>query len=176
MTTDITDVVGIAPGRYRLDLATTTVEFETRHLFGLASVRGQLALVSGMADIGYPMDESLVRAELDAASFRTDNPRRDRAVRGHRYLDVEAHPTFLFVGDRLENEMLSGTLTVRGATQPVSLHITRLHPDENGFVVEATARIDRYAFGVTASRGLAARYLRVSVRTRGVREEETGKW
>lgn len=174
--TDITDVVGVAPGRYRLDLATTTVEFATRHLFGLAPVRGQLALVSGTADIGYPLAESLVRAELDAASFRTDNSRRDQTVRGRRYLDVEAHPTLSFVGDRLESDVLCGTLSVRGVTQPVRLEITRLTPDENGFGVEAVTRIDRYAFGITASRGMAARYLRVTVRTRGVRENEEGKW
>jgi polyisoprenoid-binding protein YceI len=135
-----------------------------------------MAMVCGSADINYPLSESLVRAEIDAASFCTDNPRRDRTVRGRRYLEVDAHPTFTFVGDRVVDDVVSGTLTVRGVTQPVRLRVTRLAPDRNSFVVEAVTRIDRLAFGITASRGLAARYLQVTVRTRGVREDEEGKW
>jgi polyisoprenoid-binding protein YceI len=176
MTAEITDLVGVAPGRYHLDLATTTIEFSTRHLFGLAPVRGEMTMVCGSADINYPLSESLVRAEIDAASFSTDNPRRDATVRGRRYLDVQAHPTFTFVADRVADDVVSGSLTVRGVTQPVRLQVTRLAPDPTGFVVEAVTRIDRYAFGITASRGLAARYLRVTLHTRAVREGEEGKW
>lgn len=33
----------------------------------------------------------------------------------------------------------------------------------NGFRARATARIDRYAFGVTAAKGMAARYLDIDL-------------
>ena len=54
-------------------------------------------------------------------------------------------------------------LTVRGTTRPVTLAITRCEASRGSFTVSGTTRIDRTEFGITAARGLAARYLDLTV-------------
>jgi polyisoprenoid-binding protein YceI len=171
--TTITDTHVPAPGRCYLDPATSTVRFATRHLFGLAPVRGTMPVLSGAVHVGDPIGTSLVQVELDAAGFTTGHQQRDTAVRGSRYLDSDAHPTLTFAADGPVRDgtgwRLDGTLTVRGVTRPARLTITRVAADGEVLVVDAETRVDRVALGITATRGLAARYLRVSVHARIVR-------
>jgi polyisoprenoid-binding protein YceI len=172
--TTITDIQLPAPGRCHLDPAATTVRFATRHLFGLAPARGAMPVLSGAVHVGDPIGTSLVQVELDATGFATGNQQRDTVVRGPRYLDSDTHPTLTFVADGPVRDgtgwRLDGTLTVRGVTRPARLSIIRVSVDGDGFVVDAETRVDRIAFGITATRGLAARYLRVSVHARIVRD------
>ena len=74
-----------------------------------------------------------------------------------------------FSSEGLDGQVLAGTLTVREVTRPVSVlaEVTDVSP--GSFTARATVRIDRYDFGVTASRGLAGRYLDVTVEVRCVR-------
>ncbi|HEY3630868.1 MAG TPA: YceI family protein [Jatrophihabitantaceae bacterium] len=164
----------VLPGRCRLDPTATTVRFATRHLFGLAPVRGTMPVLSGAIHVGDPLESSMMQVELDADGFHTRSRRRDVVVCGRRYLDSQNHPTLTFVADGPVREgtgwRLDGRLTVRDVTQAVSLRITRVSPDGAAFVVDAETRIDRFAFGISASRGLAGRYLRVRVHARVVRD------
>lgn len=59
--------------------------------------------------------------------------------------------------------MLAGELTVRQATSPVILAIEAVEPAGAGFRARAGTRIDRYAFGLTAAKGMAARYLHIGL-------------
>jgi hypothetical protein len=54
-------------------------------------------------------------------------------------------------------------------TRPVRLAIGELELDSGAFTVAASARIDRTQFGVTASRGVAGRYLELTLQVRCVR-------
>ena len=58
---------------------------------------------------------------------------------------------------------LDGELTVREVTKPVTLSIDSVETTAMGFRVTATTRIDRYAFGLTAAKGMASRYLTVEL-------------
>jgi polyisoprenoid-binding protein YceI len=60
-------------------------------------------------------------------------------------------------------------LTVRGVTRPVTLSVEQSAATPTSFTVRATTRIDRAEFGVTAYRGLAGRYLDMTVEVRCVR-------
>jgi hypothetical protein len=42
-------------------------------------------------------------------------------------------------------------------------------PDEDGVLLKATARVDRYAHGLTKKKGLAGRYLDLNITARAVR-------
>jgi len=156
-------------GRYQIDPGGSSVTFRTRHLFGLAPVRGSFAITAGTVDVTEPLTASRVRAEIEAASFHTRNPMRDAQVRSARLLAADAHPVLAFSSAGLDGQVLAGTLTVREVTRPVSVlaEVTGVSP--GSFTARATARIDRYDFGVTASRGLAGRYLDVTVEVRCVR-------
>jgi polyisoprenoid-binding protein YceI len=149
------------PGHYVIDTDGSRVTFRTRHLFGLAPVKGSFAVRGGAVDVADPLAASAIHAEIEAASFLTNGGPRDRAVRSPRFLDPARHPVMAFRSDRIDGgaRVLTGTLTVRGTARPVTLTVTRCEVSRGSFTVRATARIDRTEFGITAARGLAARYL-----------------
>ena len=157
-------------GRYEIDTGRSTVTFRTRHLFGLAPVRGRFAIRGGTVDIAEPLTASAVYAEIDAASFRTRNPQRDASARSAHLLDVARHPVITFTSERVDRQELAGTLTVRDVTRPVNLSIEGSEVSPRTFTVRATTRIDRTEFGLTAYRGLAGRYLDLSVEAQCVRK------
>lgn len=150
-------------GRYRIDTRASTVTFRTRHLFGLAPVRGAFTIRAGTIDIAEPLTDSKVHVEIDAASFTTGNPARDRTVRSARFLDTEHHPTLVFTAEHLDEQTLTGTLTAHGVTRPITLPIERTGMSPGSFTAHADTRVDRTEFGVTASRGMAGRYLDISI-------------
>ncbi|HEV8278312.1 MAG TPA: YceI family protein [Streptosporangiaceae bacterium] len=152
-----------ASGTYRIDAARSAITFTTRHLFGLGAVRGRFDLRDGEIRIAGPLDESSARARISAGSFRTGNPSRDSAVRSPRLLDVGAHPDITFISRRLDHAggrwMLHGLLSVRGKAHPVELLIEAAQPAGQDLRLRASVRLDRYDFGITKSKGLAARHL-----------------
>ncbi|MFI6470962.1 YceI family protein [Streptomyces sp. NPDC050516] len=156
-------------GRYAIDPGGSTVTFRTRHVFGLLPVSGSFAIRSGTVDIAEPLDASSVSAEIDTASFSTGSRQRDAVVRSPRFLDADRHPLITFTADRLDGTNVLGTLTVCGIARPLSLSIAESTSSTGAFTAVATARIDRTAFGVTASPGMAGRHLDMTVRVRCTR-------
>jgi polyisoprenoid-binding protein YceI len=153
------------PGHYDIDPGRSRVTFATRHLFGLGRVKGSFAIRGGTADIADPITASAIYTEIETASFHTRNPARDGSVLSPRFLDPAGNPVIIFRSDRFEADgnVLTGTLTVRGTARPVTLTVTRCEVSRGSFTARATARIDRTEFGITAARGLAARYLNLTV-------------
>ncbi len=153
------------PGHYDIDPDRSGVTVATRHLFGLGRVKGSFAVRRGRADIADPLEVSAIYADIDTASFRTNNRQRDHGVLSPRFLDAAGHPVMTFRSDRIavQDQALTGTLTVRGTTRPVTLTVTRCEVSRGSFTARATVRIDRTEFGITAARGLAARYLDLMV-------------
>jgi polyisoprenoid-binding protein YceI len=178
MTTTTTDETVQAPrvGRYSIDNQGSTITFRSRHLFGLAPVRGTMAIRGGLVDVADPITNSSVQVEIDTTSFHTGSRHRDQDVRSARFLDAARYPSMTFTSARLDRSdghwTLAGTLLVRDVARPVSLTIERstVQPGTpNSFVVCATTRIDRTDFGLTVAKGMAGRHLDVSLRILGVR-------
>jgi polyisoprenoid-binding protein YceI len=153
-------------GHYRIDPVRSTVRFSTRHLFGLGPVSGTVSLREADFTVTEPLSAT-VHAVLDAASFDTGNPRRDRDVRSAKYLDVTAYPDITFSSQQVRLQegkwVAVGTLTAHGVAAPVDLTLDELRRDDGELILRASARIDRYAHQVTAGKGLAARWLTVEV-------------
>ncbi|PXY22607.1 YceI family protein [Prauserella muralis] len=154
-----------AEGRYRLDPARSTVSFTTRHMFGLGKVRGTFALREGHVDVADPVEGSSARAVVAATAFDTGNATRDTTVRSGQYLDAENHPDIVFVSTGLTDQdgvwVLRGSLTVRGSSRPVEVHLRRAAAEGERLRLLASSRIDRYDFGITAMKGMTGRYLDV---------------
>lgn len=159
------------PGHYDIDPDRSRVTFTTRHLFGLGQVSGSFAIRRGTADVADPVAASAVHAEIEAASFRTNSGQRDRSVLSPRFLDPAGHPVMTFRSERIdaESQVLTGTLTVRGVTRPVTLTVTRCEVSRGSFTARATTRVDRTEFGITGSRGVTGRYLDLTVEVQCVR-------
>ena len=141
------------PGRYEIDISSSTVTFRTRHLFGLAPVRGRFAIRAGTIEVGEPLG----------------NGQRDDQVRSERLLDTERYPVITFRSESVDGLALTGTLTVRNVTMPVTLSIEQTAARARWFNARASTRIDRNEFGVTAYRGMAGRYLDMTIEARCVR-------
>ncbi len=156
-----------AAGRYRVDPARSSVTFRTRHLFGLGAVSGTMTVASGEITVDPEVPQAAVTAVVSAASFETGSRARDRDVRSARFLNTAQHPDITFRAGNLTGAAgrwtLAGELTVRDVTSPATLALESVERAGAGFVACATTRIDRYAFGVTAAKGLATRYLDVTL-------------
>ena len=147
------------------------MQFRTRHMFGLAPVRGTFAIRSGSVDIAEPLADSAMHAEIDTASFRTRNWLRDRNVRSARFLDAARFPVISFRDGLVaaDGRTIRGTLTVREVSRPVTLSVGQVSVAGRSFTASATVRVDRTEFSVTAMPGLAGRYLDLTVEVRCAR-------
>ena len=168
------------PGRYRISPAQSAVAVRTRHLFGLGPVRATIALRDGLIVVTSPPRASAVQARFAVSTFRSGNETRDAAVLSPRLLDAEAHPTLSFASTGLTfaegpaepgQWTLHGELAVRGVSRPVAVRISALETDGATLRATARARVDRYDFGITAYRGLAARALSIEFTVIAHREE-----
>jgi polyisoprenoid-binding protein YceI len=159
----------LPPGRYEIDTSYSAVTFSTRHLFGLAPVRGSFAIRTGTVHVAQPLSDSSVHVEIETASFRTGNRQRDRTVLSAALLDADQYPVMTFRASQVDGPALAGMLTAHGLSRPVTLPIELSEVSSRSFTARASIRIDRAEFGVTAYRGLAGRYLELSVEARCVR-------
>lgn len=152
--------------RYRIDPARSQLQFVTRHLFGLGTVHGSFPIRSGeiVVDDGR---RASVTARIAATGFHTGNSGRDGAVLSERFLDAERFPDIVFTATGVNrgeaSAVLPGRLTVRTVTNPVELTIHDLEITAEGIAATATVEIDRYAWGITAAKGMAGRRLRLTL-------------
>jgi polyisoprenoid-binding protein YceI len=162
-----------AAGTYRLDPEASSISFATRHMFGLGGVTGSFRLISGEITITDPVTSSAASAVIDAASFQTGGAARDKDVKSANFLHVGEHPQISFASTQLARDgdrwLLRGQITVRGNGAPAELVISEARTDEDGLVVKAATRIDRYAHGLTKKKGLAGRYLDLTITARAAR-------
>jgi polyisoprenoid-binding protein YceI len=83
-------------------------------------------------------------------------------------LDADNHPDISFRSTELihhdQGWTLRGRLTVRGENAPVDFAITQSRISGRGVSIPATARVDRYAHGITKGKGMAARHLDIELR------------
>jgi polyisoprenoid-binding protein YceI len=152
MTDNLRTSTDIRPGSYLIDTARSRAEFTATHFFGLKPVDGTMPIRSGTVVVADEPRRSTVSAELDAAGFTTDDPRRDRDVRGKRFLDAAAFPTIGFRSTRVvraaEGGQIIGVLSVRGGSTEVTLQVTEVVPTVDGYRFTATTTVDRAAAGV----------------------------
>jgi len=162
-----------AAGTYQLDPETSSIGFATRHMFGLGGVTGTFRVTSGEITIADPVTSSSASAVIDAASFRSGNDARDKDVKSANFLHAGEHPQITFTSTDVARDddrwLVRGQITVRGTSAPAELDITEVRTDESGFFVKATTRIDRYAHGLLKKKGLAARYLDLTISAHATR-------
>ena len=148
-------------GNWQLDPYHTQVEFSARHL-GMMTVRGYFDELSATADIDPEHPEtSTVEVTISTASIRTNNGIRDNDLRSSNFLEVEKYPVMTFKSTSVEptgpdHYNLTGNLTIKGTTRPVTLDVTRygeFRDPQMGHRIAygATTKINRRDFGLTFS-------------------------
>ena len=167
MTNVQSTVTAPSTGEYAIDPRLSEIRFTTRHLFGAGKVEGGFSDVSGTIVVGDPLTASTVAARAASATFDSGDKKRDAKVMSAKFLDAAGHPHISFESTRLRQEagvwLLDGQLTARGGSAPISLTVTRLLEEPSGLLISAEGTVDRYAHGITALKGMAARHLQISV-------------
>ena len=166
--------VSIPPaGTYKLDPATSSVSFATRHMFGLGAVKGSFTILSGEITIADPVTSSTATAVIDAASFATGSAARDKDVKSANFLHVAEHPEITFHSTELEESgegwLLRGQIIARGHAARANVVLTEVEADANGLTIRATCRVDRYDHGITKKKGMAGRFLDLQIAAHAVR-------
>ncbi|WP_127542547.1 YceI family protein [Actinoplanes sp. OR16] len=164
--------VEISAGTYRIDPRRSVCRLVATHAFGLKPVTATMALTGGTVTVAALPEQSIASAELDAASFTSDDPRRDRDIRGRRFLDVAAHPEIGFRSTRCRRGpggwQLAGVLAVRGGSCEVVLDLSPAEVADDGYRMVAAGVVDRMAAGVRAGRGIIARNVEVRLEIHAV--------
>ena len=164
----------ITAGTYVLDPAKSKITFSVKHLFGLGTVHGSFAVRHAKVCVDVDPQRSCVDAVIDAASFSTGNPRRDKDIRSARFLDAAAHPEIAFSSTGLRRHRdgtatMDGELTVKGVRTPVTLTLDELATSGDGFRCVAKGIIDRYATAVSGGKGMIGRELQVCIEMHATR-------
>lgn len=146
---------------YVMDKSHAHVTFSVDHL-GFSSVHGQFRNFDAAIDFDPGnVEATRVNFTIDATSVDTFWEARDKHLRSKDFFDVENHPTITFTTTSVtptgaESADVTGDLTIRGVTKPVTLQATlnKLGPSPfnpsktiAGFTVEG--EIDRTEFGVS---------------------------
>ncbi len=150
-------------GDYVLDKAHTTIEFVARHLM-ISKVRGRFTEFDGSIRIAEDPEQSVLDISIDASSINTSEANRDAHLRSADFFDADKYPKLTFRSTKIEHVedtewKLTGDLTIRGVTKPVTLDVEFLGVTVSPwgtrpFGFEATTEIDREDWGLTYNQAL----------------------
>ena len=165
MTDNVRTSTGIRPGTYLVDPARSGVTLTATHVFGLKPVDATMAVRSGTVTVTEEPRRSTVSAELDAATFTSDDERRNTDIRGKRFLDVARYPVIGFRSTGVvrgpDGWQIIGVLGVRGGSTEVTLHLAEPGPTADGYHLTATTTVDRIAAGVRTGRAIIGRLVQI---------------
>jgi polyisoprenoid-binding protein YceI len=146
-----------APGTWVIDPSHSSVEVVARHMM-ISKVRGRFSGFSGRVVVGGRPEDSSVEVTIDAASIDTADSRRDEHLRAADFLDVADHPEITFRSTsvrpgRRGRWEVTGDLTLRGVTRPVTLEV-ELEGVGAAYggpraVFSGVTEVDREEFGLT---------------------------
>ena len=111
---------------WQVDLAHTQVAFAVRHL-GISLIRGTLSVADATLDLDENNHEaSTLSVRMDVNSLDTKDPDRDGHLKTGDFFDAANHPYIEFVTTRITDRgngrcEVVGDLTIRGATNPITL-------------------------------------------------------
>jgi polyisoprenoid-binding protein YceI len=161
------DLRAIKAGSYTIDPLKSRIDFQTRHWFGLGEVSGSFDVTSGELVVANPVERSSVQATVSSASFRSNHLRRDAQVISKLFLDAERHPDMRFASTSIEVEegsaSIHGVLSVKANETQLTLLVSDVDVDDGAITDKASVTIDRYQHGVNAMRGIASRYLELTI-------------
>ena len=157
----------VAAGTWTVDTVRTRVTFAARHLFG-QTVHGTIAVTAGSIDVGPDGCPQRFHATLDPASIHTGNARRDRDLRGRRFLDVDEYPLMEVAAARIDPAgrgwRAGAVLCARGHEAPVQVSAALDGPAAGPRLqVSGTARLDLRAVGIRVPGFLVRRFVNVSL-------------
>ena len=139
-------------GEWALDPRTSSIRLKSRAMWGLAPVNGVFREVSGNGTVS-PDGRVSGTVTVAAASIDTKNTRRDTHLRSADFFDSGNDPDITFTADgvRLSGQRVAvtGALTVRDRTRPLSFDAAASVSGDGEIWLDAEVRINRADFGLT---------------------------
>jgi polyisoprenoid-binding protein YceI len=143
----------LTTGTWAIDPTHSEVGFVARHLM-VTKVRGSFADVAGTVEVADDITRSVANVTIKTASVSSGTADRDTHLRSADFFDSETHPDMTFVSTGFTGDTLTGDLTIKGVTKPVTLDV-----EFNGVATdpwgnekaafEATGEINRTDWGLT---------------------------
>lgn len=148
----------VVAGTYQVDTAHTQVTWQVNHM-GFSMLEGQFGASGGQITI----DPARLNATKVDVTFQTDQlsttaPRFSEHLKSKDFFDVAQHPTARFVSTAVRatgnRATITGNLTLKGVTRPVTLQATFVGAGANpmnkklNFGFRATGSINRSDFGL----------------------------
>jgi polyisoprenoid-binding protein YceI len=144
---------GALAGSWTLDPARSEVRLQSRHTWGLLPVRGVFREVTGTGTV---TADGQVTGHLTvaAASIETNSTMRDKDLRSAKLFDVSQHPEITYTVDGITaadgGVQVTGNLTVRGQTRPVSFE-AKVSAAAGEIRLDAEIPVNRAEFGLSYS-------------------------
>jgi polyisoprenoid-binding protein YceI len=143
---------GALAGGWVLDPRKSSIWLKSKSMWGLVPVNGVFRQVSGHGTVS-PDGEVSGTVTVAAASIDTKNAQRDKHLRSADFFDTGNHPDITFTADGIRPSgrgvAVTGALTVRGRTRPLSFDAAASVPGDGEVWLHAEVRINRADFGLT---------------------------
>ncbi|MCQ4618271.1 polyisoprenoid-binding protein [Corynebacterium sp. CCUG 59401] len=144
-------------GTYNLDPAHSSVGFTVRHAM-VTKVRGEFTDYEASITVAEDPSASTASGTVRTESIDTRNEDRDAHVRGEDFFAVEQYPEMTFNATSFDvdangNGTVTGDLTIKGNTKPVTFEVETFGVEEDPFGnirmgFEARTTINRGEFGI----------------------------
>jgi polyisoprenoid-binding protein YceI len=139
-------------GNWTLDPSRSTIGLRSKSMWGLAPVKGVFRQVSGKGTVTASGEVSGTLT-VGAASIDTKNSKRDTHLRSADFFDSASHPDITFAVNGIRPSgpgvTVSGTLTVRDRTTPLSFDAKTTTFDSGEVWLDAEVQVNRADFGLT---------------------------
>jgi polyisoprenoid-binding protein YceI len=150
--TAVQNTLGIQAGTWNIDPSHSEIGFTARHL--MSKVRGLFEKFEGQIVTG---EQPSATATIDLNSINTRDENRDAHLRSGDFFDVEKSGPMTFTSTKVEQRdgglLVTGDLSIKGVTKPVTLDVEFLGTDTDpwggtraGF--EGTTQISRKEWGI----------------------------
>ena len=138
-------------GSWTLDSSRSAVGLRSKAMWGLAPVKGTFREVAGDGTVA-PDGKVSGTITVAAASIDTKNNKRDTHLRSADFFDSDTHPQITIRVDGItpsgEGVTVTGALTVRDRTQPLTFDATVSAVDGDEVQFDAEIKVNRADFGL----------------------------
>lgn len=153
--------------KYTIDGSHSRIGFAGRHMV-FTKVRGEFDQFEASVEVPENGDATAaeIKATIQTASVNSGNEQRDGHLRSGDFFDAEKYPEITFASTAVrrlaENRYeVTGDLTIRGTTKPVSLEATVEGPLQDPwgnerYGLEAKAKVNRKEWGLNWNMALEA--------------------
>ena len=141
-------------GSWTLDASRSAIGLRSKSMWGLAPVKGTFREVAGHGTVAADGQVSGT-VTVTAASVDTKIAKRDTHLRSADFFDTGNHPHITFRVERItpsrQGVTVTGALTVRDRTRPVTFDATISAADRDEVWLDAEVQVNRADFGLTWS-------------------------